>query len=329
MPENRVAFYYPGPTWDDESTIYNSLLFFDGVALLVPDYLRDKQILQSPLLGAELNERGLLHQVDPSKEINADLAAELANSVERFLEATAGRGLPEAWHFNELSWSRMGGDSSPEVAEALLQSLKVKGLARDSEDGFSIPMHPLVRSFMLVGLAQHLRSRVRIPHSVLDPFTDRPDIERSLAELLSAPNTLSEGHVVKMDADTLGIDLTGVPLDEILDFKDDHGEAFRRYSNDVQVFSAALSQVEPAKREGMQMQRRQELSTQIQELEKLVRPTWRKRLGLALGIAGAWWSVEQGDWLGAAAGVGGLTLAGFKGPEPIGAYSYLLEAKRI
>ena len=39
LPE--LAFYYPNPVWSDSDWVKNLVLFFDGIALLVPDYMRE------------------------------------------------------------------------------------------------------------------------------------------------------------------------------------------------------------------------------------------------------------------------------------------------
>ena len=38
---SEVAFYYPGPMWFSGDALKNLLLFFDGIALLVPRYMLD------------------------------------------------------------------------------------------------------------------------------------------------------------------------------------------------------------------------------------------------------------------------------------------------
>jgi len=40
--DKELAFYYPGPVWHSGDWIKNLILFFDGIALLVPDYIKDK-----------------------------------------------------------------------------------------------------------------------------------------------------------------------------------------------------------------------------------------------------------------------------------------------
>ena len=38
----ELAFYYPNPMWTNGDWIKNLVLFFDGIALLVPDYMRER-----------------------------------------------------------------------------------------------------------------------------------------------------------------------------------------------------------------------------------------------------------------------------------------------
>jgi len=40
--KREIAFYYPGPMWSSAAWIKNLLLFFDGVGLLVPAYMKDR-----------------------------------------------------------------------------------------------------------------------------------------------------------------------------------------------------------------------------------------------------------------------------------------------
>lgn len=46
--ERELAFYYPGPVWNSGDWIKNLILFFDGIALLVPDYIKDKPDIVDP-----------------------------------------------------------------------------------------------------------------------------------------------------------------------------------------------------------------------------------------------------------------------------------------
>jgi hypothetical protein len=52
---------------------------------------------------------------------------------------------------------------------------------------------------------------------------------------------VSEADVVEADIETIGIDLTKVPLDEVLDFRKQHGSQFRDYARELRDFTLHLS----------------------------------------------------------------------------------------
>ena len=81
-----VAFYYPGPVWYSSEVIKNLLLFFDGIALLVPEYIRDKPERLHPELAGSLVDKGLLHILEPEKYVDINLVRTTAGG----LDAIAG-----------------------------------------------------------------------------------------------------------------------------------------------------------------------------------------------------------------------------------------------
>src|SRR5580658_3175036 len=66
----ELAFYYPGPVWHSGDWIKNLILFFDGIALLVPDYIKDKPHIVDPSIAAGLENEGLLHILEPEKIVD-------------------------------------------------------------------------------------------------------------------------------------------------------------------------------------------------------------------------------------------------------------------
>src|SRR5437899_2519132 len=68
MPE--VGFYYPNPFWTDGDWVKNLVLFFDGIALLVPDYMEDQLEHFDPPMITGLRHHGLLHVVKPEQAID-------------------------------------------------------------------------------------------------------------------------------------------------------------------------------------------------------------------------------------------------------------------
>ena len=68
-----------------------------------------------------------------------------------------------------------------------------RGLARPSEDGLSIPMHPEVRTTILVLLAQLARAAGRRHGIDLPPATSQPQPAEALIETLNCPAGAARG----------------------------------------------------------------------------------------------------------------------------------------
>jgi hypothetical protein len=72
-----VAFYYPGPMWRASDYIKNLLLFFDGVALLVPEYMLDRSYFIDPSLVEGLQQHVLKSESLMDKQAAEALATQL------------------------------------------------------------------------------------------------------------------------------------------------------------------------------------------------------------------------------------------------------------
>ncbi len=69
-PTRELAYYYPDPMWRSGDWIKHLVLFFDGVAILLPRYLREKPGRVDPAITAGLEEHGLLEIVEPEVAID-------------------------------------------------------------------------------------------------------------------------------------------------------------------------------------------------------------------------------------------------------------------
>src|SRR5438128_10611551 len=98
------------------------------------------------------------------------------------LNAGAFDGLDRNKAFAELSYSRLGGDADAELTEIVLEQLRDRGLARQSEDGVSVPLHPAVRAFVLVVLPQLLRTPAEAAGYALQPVSMQPRIAQGLLD---------------------------------------------------------------------------------------------------------------------------------------------------
>lgn len=330
-PLPTVAFYYPEPLWYDAESVKNLLLFFDGVGLLVPAYMEDRPGEVYPELVEPLREQGLLHILRPEEHVDQTATEELAQTITELITSGALDELAAdtTTRFHELSRSRLGFYGDVGLAEMLLEELKARGLARDSEDGVSIPMHPFVRILILVLLSQILRAKGSNLGMELMPATDRPDLVDALVEVLSLPTLPSAGHVVAADMQTVGVDLSLVPMDEVLSFRSQYAEQHRRYALEVRGFVRDLSLLEPRDAEQALTDRQAELADLANDLRVLGRKSWKKPASWGISATGAAWALATGDPLGVILSAAGWGLgdSGGGGVET-GAFTYLFSVPR-
>ncbi len=327
LPE--IAFYYPNPFWMNGDWIKNLILFFDGVGLLVPDYMKDSIEMSDPAIVVGLREHRLLHIFEPEKLVDKAATSRLAEAMVDILVSGALDSLAkDGSEFAELSYSRLGGYGDEGLAAMIRDELIRRGLAGKSADGKSIPMHPMVRSLVLVLLAQILREPGRTLGFDLAPATDQPALVNALRELLSLPQSASTGRVVAFDLNTVGVDVGAIPLDEVLAFRREHLEQHRKYLRSVRLFVHELSTMPPEVQALAFQERQEELKSGAYDLLKLSRQAWKQPASFALTMVGAGWTVLNGDLLGGLlAGGGGLLGLGSSKPADTGAYSYLFSAR--
>lgn len=329
-PPPEIAFYYPNPMWYSGDWVKSLILFFDGIGLLVPTYMKDRPEMADPAIVAGLREHGLLHVLEPETLVDAAATAKLATAMTDIITSGAlDRLAKEGSEFAELSYSRLGGYGDRGLADMIHEELKRRGLARDTRDGVSIPMHPLVRSLVLVLLAQILRPHGEQIGVELSPATDRPEIVDALKELLSLPETPSAGHVVAADLKLVGVDLGPVPIDEVLSFRREHLDQHKAYARSVRRFVRELSLLGDKDRAAAFAERQQELTEMANTLANTASKAWKQPASFALSVAGATWTFTTGDPLGAILAAGAAWAGYSSGTSPeVGAYSYLFQARR-
>lgn len=324
----EIAFYYPGPFWFSPGWVKSLLLFFDGVSLLVPAYMRDRPALMEPEMVLPLQEAGLLSLIEPEQAVDKNATEELASALAAVIASGALDPLAkDGSDFQELSWSRLGGYGDETLARMIFEELKARGLAKDTRDGVSIPLHPLVRALVLVLLAQILRPFGKARGYDLSPATDRSEMVGALRDLLNIESSPASGQVVTADLQAVGIDLSDVPLDEFLSFRQDNLKAFRTYSTSVRRFVRELSLTPEAERAREFAAREQEIKDIAESCRKTSKKNWKKGVRFALGASGAAWTATGGNLIGAALGLGGAILGLETSKKETGAYSYLFKAR--
>jgi hypothetical protein len=326
-PTGELAFYYPGHVWLDSDWVKNLLLFFDGIALLVPEYKRYEVEQRDPVVAGALSDAGLLHVLPADVTVDADATKQLADAMEHVFTRDALNQLDTSVGFHSLSFSRVGWFGSQEIAARLLTELRRRNLARESEDGFSIPMHPAVRVLILTFLAQILRANAASRGVDLAPATDRGEMIQALTFALVGENpNVSAGDVVASDLETVGVDLSVVPMNELLDFRAKHLREHREYARVVRQFVRDFSAAPLLRRDKAFEDRRAEIRDLASDLRELSRKAWKRPVAFALGVAGTAAGMGSGPVESGILGILGA-IAGYEGQsEPLSAYSYLFRA---
>lgn len=169
--------------------------------------------------------------------------------------------IPQSPHgYHALSRTRLGWNADVSLPAELVEELLRRQLALPSQDGVSIPLHPVVRTSVLVLLSQLAPRAGRGQGLELLPVTPSRNRIRDLLTLLRLPGLASAGEVVALDTETVGLDLQDAPLEAVLEFRDLHGQDLRRYIRDVRGFVRSLSLLESEEREAAIVDRQEELS---------------------------------------------------------------------
>jgi hypothetical protein len=329
-----VAYWYPEPYWTDHEAggIKSLLPFFDQVAILLPEYMYGRHREANPWLTGPLEDMGLLRVLEPGRFVDGEMTVRLYEILSGLLAVGAFDDLeiPGSHHgYHALSRSRLGWNANVTLSEELIEELLRRQLALPSQDGVSLPLHPAVRTSVLVLLSQLAPTAGRGEGLELFPVTPSRDRIRDLLTLLRLPGLASAGDVVALDAETVSLDLHDAPLESVLEFRGLHGEEFRRYIRDVRRFVRDLSLLDAEEREVAILDRHEELSDMAAALRRTARSYWRRPIArVAVGGAGAGISLASGQPLPAAlAGMAAL-LEWEPQVDAAGPFSYLFELRR-
>jgi hypothetical protein len=327
----ETAYYYPAPYWDfrDSGWVKSLLLFFDDIAILLPNYMRGRHTDADPVLTEPLEDRGLLQILEPSNWVDKDITEKLARTISELLKTGMFDDLPKARYFAELSQSRVGYSADVKLADSLVLELQAKGLARPSEDGVSIPLHPDVRTTVLVVLAQLARVAGKKHGMTIHPVTNSAEAVADLMQALSRESMPSRDRVIRLDLEPVAFDLATIPLDDVLQFRVEHRDAHQAYMRDLRGFMAELADIEDLEeREGALLRRRQDIADAAHDLQRSTRRALGKDLASwTFGIAGGVWSVGAGDPIGLVLSAAGVLSGIIPGKaDRVSAYSYLFAA---
>lgn len=331
-----VAYIYPASFWgmNEASWVKSLLLFFDKVAILLPDYMYGRHHIADPSLAQPLEDCGLLEVLEPKSWIDEEMAKILTETVSGLLVNGVFDDLAKAEYFQELSQSRLGFSVDVELAESLVSKLRDKGLAMPSADGVSVPLHPEVRTTILVLLAQLARKAGSKRNMSVHPTTNDEGAINDLVQTLSRERMPSRSSVIALDLQPVSFDMESIPLEDFIQFRAGHKDSHRAYVRDLRGFMAELAEIDSSDdREALLLQRREELADASDDLQASTRKAFGKNLrSMLLGLVGTSCSFATGDAFGLTLGALGLGLNALDikngASSDFSAYSYLFRIER-
>ncbi len=123
-----------------------------------------------------------------------------------------------------------------------------------------------------------------------------PEAATDLVRTLSRESMPSRDKVIKLDLEPVSFDLGAIPLDDVLEFRMEHGADHRAYMRDLRSFMAELAAIDNSgERENVLLQRRQEIAD-AGPRHPTIYPTYTRQ---ELGIVVFWdygWRLVRVRW---------------------------------
>ena len=325
----EFAHYYGDWFWPEEriAWVKSLLLFFDGIALAMPRATAALFIDSDPVLAQPLTELGLLRNYPPNLWLKSPFKED-RSVLGRFFATQTELGTcscGDLGHVDALSAPR----SIRELAHD-----RSKKEFRKTVEGFNRSLDRTMRQYgsspaLARALTVNVTSRFLQQYVTdvwIQPVIDDDDAASFVASAMGEQNT-SRARIILNDLLHLDLDLSAVPLDEVLDFRRQYAAEYRSYSHQVRQFALELSLLPESDQSFALEDRRTELDSRARQLRKIGHSAFAHRtLSMGFGFAGAAWTLAHGDvW--AAAFAAGAIAAGISkpDPEPIGAaYTYIL-----
>lgn len=306
-----VGYYYTDWLWPESAidSMKSLLLFFDQLALVLPQRLRDRVIEDDPVLAAPLHERGILINLNPQSWLEEKDSDRIVRAV---LEALRHDFTIQGMDGSEstLTTSHFGFNSI--ATRSLLAELRQRGLISGEVEDTVVRMDPATRLLILTALAAlvHERSADMGLDLSLVAFHNSNTPRSAWSRKSHGELTVvqSDGHTISReslefrtfwtDLQEVGVDLAAVPLDEILQFRQEHGLQYRAYLRNLRSFVNDLERAGTDHNDILDrfLERREELRDQGNDLRRLSRKTFRLRAAiLSVTIAATAWSSYHGD----------------------------------
>ncbi|MCC6425616.1 MAG: hypothetical protein IT435_02225 [Phycisphaerales bacterium] len=319
----RTAYYTDGIAWGRFNWPKSMLLFFEKVAVLVPDAEQDSFERSDEAVIAGLREHDVLRVLRPTDLVDSNASNRIIKQVRDAANKIPDAADPDAPML--LYLEKLGNGPEAEQVKELANQLHEAGVAKPFVYGQSMIIRPGLGYLVLDAIAREAsRTGQRLG---LDLHPSRcVGTQRDLFPVHRRIDMCPGATVVHTDLEEVGVDLGSVPIGEILDFKKQNADLLDRYRVGLREFSSRLAEAPFPDRDILLRERRESIRETQDQLKSAYRD-WRKLAAIGLGLGGVAWTVSTGDLVGGglALGAAGIEMLPSSGPLPT-RLTYLVKA---
>lgn len=333
----EFAFYQEGYLWKNGITIKNALLFFEGLAFLVPVEKESDFRLEQDWLLSALEDYGLLRTIRPGQVFAPNTANEIRESVEKLRQSQflgeSGLDLNAA-QTASLDLTKLGIHNHPELVSSTLKLFVANGLATYEPGTNTLRLaHRLWRSVVHLVNVKVSECYSADDH-VLRPLYDSDHATLGALRALDSRHGRFFFCPILDDSVKLGLDVGHVPLDELLAYRSEHLPLLRAYKSHATLIALAYESLFGSHSDtellSLAKVRTQELREIARELEKGADDSWRTGLTVVIDAAGTLKNIVTMDYIDIALDLLSSTAAlPQKSIAAYGGISYLLGAHRL
>ncbi len=357
------ALYHPGPLWVQGASLKELLFFFDGVCVVVPEWAVDLAF-PNPETSEPLREMGMLKVFTPRQLLDDSGRQSIATTVSDIVDSGAVDTFEVAnWpqHLSLRSIQRRVGHSEADLQAVLEAAFRRDGIVfdniayagirvvrDDARDVWDLLQgHNLARLTTegIIAMSPRLSSVLRataLPHFIeggaragflLHPVTDQLSAFRNLhSQLAHIGIPPSVAQICLADLDVFAPDLSDVPLERVLAFREEHRAQLDAYMVSVRSLAAALTSGSESEHSLILQERAHEVVISAGRIRHELRKVeWLHTSGLLLSLIAGGDAYSRHDLASAGVAFGGLVVTTLADRPPAGAVSlsYVVNAARI
>ena len=164
----------------------------------------------------------------------------------------------------------------------------------------------------------------------LSPTTDQQPLVNALSEIIFKPESSSPtvGDVISFDMTGVGVDLGPVPMNEVLDFRQQNYCQHRDYIQSVRDFARELSYIPSDERKVKFEQRQEQLEDLSSGLRKVYSGSWKKEITFGIGLTTAALTYQSDPIVAVLLAVNAIVGMVPDKSQEVDVYSYLFSAKQ-